>query len=478
MVPYLAILFCLPFGLPAQQASDPAPRARVVPETAEVDTAATVKDAKQVRVISDSPEVRAAFINYTDAIQRNFRQMMHETDQDWSSPLEVHVSGSSNDVVAGVTAVIPAEIKLHADGTFQFEVYVRQHNRYDETQVRQKFIELMLYEIMVRPFVGQPEAFQGKKLDPPYWVIRGIETLLQYRANGRPSELFAGIVSARKVLPLEEILTQEARESPDPVTDAIFSASAAALVATLIDQETGGGPENLKAYLADLTSPETQRSGDPGALLRRHFPRLRGSAGALEKWWSLQVASMGQLQALEFYSVGKTEALIDQALSISIPADPAKEQGKLRRLLPRASPRGPYLGRLHDYENFLDYEKAPQALQECRDNLRNLSFKAFPLYHGLILRYERAAARLMDEKPRGVKKELEQIDLERLGIREAMSRVNDYMNFMEATQAEGRSDAYRHYREMKLKLEREGVPPRDDRISKYLDSLEREFAAP
>lgn len=480
LVSGVAWLLCHPGHSQEPGAEEESARSRVVSQATLTDNAATVRNAKQVRVISDAPELRAAFIGYTDSLQSEFRQMMHETEKDWLTPLEVHVSGSPNDVVSGATAVIPpGEIKLHADGTFQLPMYVRLHNRYDDEEVRRRFIELMLYEIMVRPFVGKPEEFGERNLRLPFWLVCGFETLLEYRGDGRPSELFAGIVASRQVLPIEEILEQEATSVSDPVTEAVFGASSAALLAALIDGDpNNGGASNLKAYLSDLTSPEAGQGKDGGALLRRHFPKLRGSPGALEKWWSLQVASMGQLQALEYYSVEKTEAMLDTALTIQVAADANQKNGRLRKLLPGRGPKGDFIGRVHDFDEFLDYENAPAALAECREQLRTLAIKAFPLYRDLILRYESVVENLAEEKPRGMKKELETLDIERLGIREVMGRVTDYMNFMEATQAEGHSEAYREFRKMKQKLESEGLPHREDRISRYLDALEREFDEP
>ena len=50
------------------------------------------------------------------------------------------------------------------------------------------------------------------------------------------------------------------------------------------------------------------------------------------------------------------------------------------------------------------------------------------------------------------------------------------MNYYEATQADGKSEAFENYRETRKKIERRRRPDRKDRISRYLDAIEPEFA--
>lgn len=434
-------------------------------------TATATTKSKQIRVESNDPSVKAAFTNFSDKLYREFRQMLHEPDDVWKFPIEIKVSGTSHDVVDGPTAVTDVELLL--DGSFHLQLFVRLHNRYDQTEVNRRFIQLLLYEMMVRPYAGKTEAFQGKQLRVPPWLIRGIDELIKHRASGRPSDLFAGIVKSRKVLPVSEILDQAGDQSLDPVTDSIFGASSAALVAALLDQEEGS--QSFRGYLVDLTSPDKHGSDNPSAQLRKHFPGLRGSPDALEKWWSLQIASMGQLQAFEFLSPAQTETALTEALLVEVPAEEAKQAEGFRKLLPHAKPKPGYSGRVQDFDDFLDHTNAKAALQECRMKLRTLGLQAFPLYRGVVLRYEMAVLNLIEGRTRGMDEELEKADREREGIQRSMSRVEDYMNYFEATQAEGTSEAYEQYRQMKEKLEREGRPQRSDRISKYLDALEHEY---
>lgn len=398
---------------------------------------------------------------------------MKERDDQWAFPIEIHISGNANDVVEGATAAIPQEIQLLPDGRIELQLYVRLHNRYDQSEVNRKFLQLLLYEMMTRQYAGQPNAFEEINLRVPNWLIRGFDELIQHRAAGRPSTLFAGIIQSREVLPIDSILKQDTSLPLDPVSDAVFGASSAALVEALLDLQ--GGADSLRSYLGSLPESSSDSETDPAAQLRKHFPALRGSPDALEKWWSLQIASMGQLQAFEYFPPDKTEAMLDEALTIDIAAETVEKGEGLRKFLPSKKPDAAYQGQLSDFENFLDHAGAESALKQCQAELKTLGLRAFPLYRGVVLRYELAVLELLHGKKRGVAKELEKLDQEREGIRKAMERVYDYLNYYEATQAEGRSEAYEQYRQMKEKLDRQPGPVRRDRISRYLDKLETEF---
>lgn len=187
---------------------------------------------------------------------------------------------------------------------------------------------------------------------------------------------------------------------------------------------------------------------------------------------------MGQMQAFEFHSARETAALLEQALTVDLPEEAPKSAGGILKYLPKAKPKGAFHGRVHDFERILDHEAGRDVLEESRLRLRTLGLRAFPLYKGVVLRYELAVTSLLNGRERGVEADLAQLDRESEGIRLAMTRVEDHMNFIEATQAEGGSPAYENYRQMKEKLAREKGPERTDRISRYLDALEREYQSP
>jgi hypothetical protein len=434
-------------------------------------TATASKKAKQIRVVADDPAARAAFSLFADGLRGEFGAVFGENDEAWAFPIELRVTGSAKDIVEGRSAAIPP-IELLPSGQFQLQLAVRLHTRHDQTEVRRELLRILLYEMMLRPHAANPAAFSGPSLDVPPWLLRGLDELMRHRASGRPSDLYAGIVNSREILSVAKILRQP-EQTPDPVTDSIFAASSAALLSALLAQE--GGQAGIRGFLGSLPQ---QPNPDTEALLRAHFPGLRGSAGALEKWWSLEIASMGQLQAVEFYAPKQTVELLEEALAIQLAAGQPKAAEGFRKFLPQMKPDAAFTGRVHDFSRFSSHEGAKAALEGSRTKLKTLGLRAFPLYRSLLSRYELAVGRLVDGKPRGVEADLKKLDAEREAIGQSLERVADYLNFYEATQAEGRSEAYEQYRRAREQLEKQGRPSRNDRISRYLDALEGEFATP
>jgi hypothetical protein len=437
-------------------------------------TATAVAKSKQIRVISDDARVRAAFGLFADELQKGLALILGQNDEAWVFPIHLRVMGSMDDVGSGRSAAIQ-EITLSADGQFQLELIAWLHTRHDKEETRRELLRLLIYEVMLRPFAGRPDAFSGRELRAPAWLLRGVDELMHHRAQGRPSDLYAGIVRSRQILSVERILGQT-EAGLDPVTDAVFSASAAALISALLSQERGA--ESFRAFLGDLPNAKALDTATVSALLRTHFSGLRGSPEALEKWWSLEIATLGQLQAAEFLSPAQTEEGLDEALAIVMDAETPKPVQGIGKLLPRAKPKAAFTGRVHDFDRFRDHPGATVALEESRRRLQGLALRGFPLYRPLLGRYDQAVSALMEGKERGIAAELKALDAERDSVRLAMERATDYLNYYEATQAEGRSVAYDQYREIREKLERQGRPARNDRITKYLDALEREFATP
>ena len=108
--------------------------------------------------------------------------------------------------------------------------------------------------------------------------------------------------------------------------------------------------------------------------------------------------------------------------------------------------------------------------------LRSLQYRCFPLYVPLIASYEEVVTRMIDGKRKNVIEDLQVIDAEREKIGNSVQRVVDYLNYYEATQLEGPGADVEKYHQTREKLRRNKPPARSDRISKYLDEIEREFS--
>src|SRR5690606_22677722 len=129
--------------------------------------------------------------------------------------------------------------------------------------------------------------------------------------NGSPSAFYRGFLTSGQMLKPDEIVAVENAAALNAVDQTIFRASASAMVEALIDQPDGSAA--MRGLFADLGRPG-RASID--VLLRQHFPAVRELGEGLDKWWALEVASLGQRQSFEFLGREETERLLTEALTL------------------------------------------------------------------------------------------------------------------------------------------------------------------
>jgi hypothetical protein len=196
------------------------------------------------------------------------------------------------------------------------------------------------------------------------------------------------------------------------------------------------------------------------AQLLQYFPVLGGSEAALEKWWTLGLA--------------RTSAS-DSHLALSVPETDAKLKPLLKLTLIDPKTKTTKEFALADYKAFIKSPAAPAALLECTKGLIVLQSQAHPLLRPVVREYQRIVGEISAGKTRGVDKALESIGSYHQLIVERMDKIDDYLNWYEATQMPEQSGAFNDFLESAKAAEKQQPPKRNDAISKYIDQLEREF---
>ena len=103
-----------------------------------------------------------------------------------------------------------------------------------------------------------------------------------------------------------------------------------------------------------------------------------------------------------------------------------------------------------------------------------LSYRAFPLHRPMIHEYQIILLQIVDGNVKGVDQKLARLSKLRSLISRSTNDANNYLNWYEATQLKIRSRAFLNYQETLNDLNRP-LPPRNDKLSKYLDEIENEF---
>jgi hypothetical protein len=279
---------------------------------------------------------------------------------------------------------------------------------------------------------------------PPDWLLDGIAG---ERSQLEPAvaDLLAAPVAAQKILPLADFLNQrpELLEAPGR---ALYRAYSFALVQLLI--HSPDGPHRLAKFITDLPVA----SNDPLADLQNHFPELAGSDGDAGKAWTTQIAHLSAPPIYQLLSAAETERLLEAALHF--------KTGEMT----------------YPLSEFATWEKDPNAkavLERSTRELRALATRANPIYRPIVSEYAAITTVLATGKRKGVSLRLERLTASRKTLARQMRGIDDYMNWFEATKAQGASGAFADY--MKAAEASARPEPRRDPISVYLDVIEAQF---
>jgi len=372
-------------------------------------------------------------------------------------------------------------------GGFRFEINVAPEQGIVPGDLwREEVVRCLLAEMILRSRADG--GLSGTESPPPDWLLHGTLEMLVYQATGRPSEAFARVFQLGHVLPLDDIFQADPSRM-DSVSRGIYRASCCGLLQMLLDQPSGAS--SMSTLLASLASPVA----DPSTVLARCFPALTASGNSLSKWWALQLAAMSQPGADEILPPRDTETALARAITLEIepastkpaPASSAKLPGRLKRLFSRPKTPQPAPGEpsaaprslpLTSWQELSSRPDRTAILERSALALTRLSVRAHPIYRPIINDYLALVRDLVaNRRLRETDSRLAQLTRALDGIRSDLSRIEDYLDWYEATQQEQPGDAFRDY--FRAEDELSSPPPRrSDPISRYLDDVAREFEQP
>lgn len=487
--PWAVGLLTALLSLPSVRAQEEAPPSTSVGETESRSGLVEIKASQwgedyQIRVEGGNPRARVLFKIFANELRDDFRWAIYKyrpgekTDRTfWTMPILIELWGDVTDVYRDRDTRL--EVKLKPDNRFHIDLAVRIHDGFEEESFRLEMIRALVIEQMLMPAATNPGAFSGEELKPPPWIVHGFDQLIEHRRAGRPSSFYDGALRSGQILDPDELFETESPENLDPLSYAIFRASAAAMIEALLDQPDGD--VGIREILADAgMKPDVSVA----SLMRQHFPAFREMEQGMEKWWVLQVASLGQQQSFEFMDREETERWLTEALTVrfdgnELPELPGKKKtGFFQKLMPKKeSPidREPFAGSIDQYQEFMARTNAEEKLGQCFSELQRLKQAGFPLYRPVFEGYELVIERLMQRRMKEIDAQLAALAEMRATIYDTLVRTEDYMNYYEATRAPQRSKAFDDYLKMRKELDSAPPPRRNDRISRYLDALEVEF---
>lgn len=293
---------------PPPQRFDLPPQALpTVPLTRPNSTATTSSTSSSRQFIVHGPElrIRSGLAARCDEISAELGRLLRTQDP-WVHPIVVQIQtvGPADPPNLGITSQTR---QLENEG-FHLQLTVPERHGLKPADLKQELVRLLLVERILR---SHKNVSSNREPLLPYWVHTGVMDALDYRHRTRPSAVFAAIFKSGQVYGIEQILDSQP-SNLDGLSRTIYETSCCALVLALLDQPEG--PRLFGRFLASLatdTKPERE-------MLSQWFPGLAESDSSLNKWWSLQLASLASPSIAETLPPTETAQLLDRALTIFV----------------------------------------------------------------------------------------------------------------------------------------------------------------
>ncbi len=256
--------------------------------------------------------------SHLDEVAAELRQTLRDT-QPFTLPISVKLTTGEDaaKLPSGTPPVSPI-ITVVEPGGILLELAIRESPLLKLSDVRRETVRLLLAERIVRGHQTLPK--QENRLLLPDWLFTGVIQAMDYRAASRPTTMFAAIFRSGKIYGIEEIIEASPTQM-DNLSRSIYETSCAALVMSLVDQPNGA--QRFNTFLSSLAGDaRTERE-----LLNEAFPGFGASASSLNKWWSLQLATLAKRGMAE--PLGPDESLreLENAITVhyhALPADVPK----------------------------------------------------------------------------------------------------------------------------------------------------------
>ncbi len=413
-------------------------------------TQRSVSKTAQFIVYSSDIRLRLAVLAFVETAKEAVLETLGLGDH-WKFPIVIDLrSPASTDSTRLASRV--RLIQTEGGWMTQVDVVLRE-GEFKQVRFPQLIVRAILLELAYRE---HPPEVGVRYQEPSSWLVEGLAQNIQVRASGSApnAAIFRQLIETGRLPQIRDFLNDNVTVM-DPTSLAVYGTCAASLVDLLAD--TPGGKAGLVALLKGLAGSES----DPVAQLLKYFPVLGGSETDLEKWWTLGLARHATSESHLALSIPETNARLTPLLRFPVVTDEKKKTSVECDLA--------------DFKTFRKYPGAKAALMKQSAELIGLLQQAHPLLRPVLLEYQRIFNELAAGKTRRIEEALRDAASYREMIVERMDKIDDYLNWYEATQMPQQSGAFEDFMQGSKAMEKWTPPKRNDAISNYIDQLQREF---
>lgn len=284
---------------PAPVSATPAPAA--LPTGFESKVTSSTSASGQFKVYAKDLQIRSPFASRCDEVAQKLKRLLHD-DESWVLPVVVSVRTGAEAKPAG--PAISTSISQITNGGFHLQVTVNVRPDLRPADIDTELARILIAERILR---NKNEITTRRSMVLPEWLLTGVTQAMTFRERSRPSAVFTAIFRSGKIYGIDEIL-DAAPGQLDALSRTIYETSCCALVLALVEQQDG--PLGMRKFLSLLAVD----SRDDRALLNACFPRLALSASSLNKWWSLQMASLATPSIFETLGATESKKALAEAL--------------------------------------------------------------------------------------------------------------------------------------------------------------------
>lgn len=405
----------------------------------------TLSPSRQFILYGTDVGLRGAISRLAEETKTNLLALLRRSDS-WKTPIVIALQFPQ----ANVPETPPAALHFGQTGSgLKLQLDLTILSNFKSIAVERELLRAILLEIIYRE---QPDIAAGTEyVDPPDWLLDGVLATAAGSDSQPLAEALEPLVVAGEIMPLSDLFRPRKLSGLDSPGRLLYRSYSAVLVKWLLDQPEGRA--RLGQYIDNLS----HASNDPLAELKVYFPAL--NEDVVEKTWRARVAQFCASQSYQLLTFGETERKLNELLSIKTaePAAPSSTAFGLEDLsLHRISPA------------------QSQALTQLSQALMLLGVRANPILRPVIAQYQQIAMLLAAGKNSGLSERLARLRVLRGKIAARMSKIDDYLNWFEATQAPTKSGEFANYLNA-AERQSETAPRRHDALSVYLDALEEQF---
>tara|TARA_B100000902_G_scaffold15531_1_gene18741 strand:+ start:10756 stop:12255 length:1500 start_codon:yes stop_codon:yes gene_type:complete len=454
------------------------------------DTGISRSSTRQFIVHGDDSVARGAMCVFCERTKSELLSLLKLRDR-WRYPLVIQIRGDLRDINTG-SPIKPNIFKL-PDDKFRFQIDINLGDKFKAHLLKEELVKLLVAELIIKS--GKRVVTANKNGVIPDWIRIGLAEVLSYEGRKLNDGSLSKFLRKGKVLSLKEIVVSDIGKM-DSISEGVYRTSCGALVYALLSQDDGAS--RLQKYLLDFNS------GDEKSLdsVKRFFTNNGSANESLEDWWVMECARMAEPNATEILSPIETEKELVECLKIKIVSAKNKNiSNKNKKNLGDTikyffkKPKNQDVESLEDlnegkseYEFLIydinDYKEivrkddksisVERSLKINESKLLKLSYRAFPLFRPIIQEYQKILINISTGKIKGVDQRLKDLQYIRSSMIKSTNQARDYLNWFEATQIKNRSDNFQNYQKTYNELSRP-LPPRKDKLSEYLDELDKEF---